>query len=128
MGLGFTANNEVEDNLIKNDFKSKAFFTNTNRRPSLMKSASLEGSLHVVVENNMEEVERYEEDYQSKMQPTKISVSVHNPVEPADLRTNNFEIPTVFACGLEKETQNEKQNKQTLNTNRKKTKNKKKKQ
>ena len=97
MGLGFTANNEVEDNLIKNDSKSKAFFTNTNRRPSLMKSASLEGSLHVVVENNMEEVERYEEDYQSKMQPTKISVSLHNPVEPADLRTNNFEIPLGYS-------------------------------
>ena len=58
-----------------------------------MKSASLKDSLHVVVENNMEEVERYEEDYQSRKQPTKIQVSLHNPVEPADIRTSSFEIP-----------------------------------
>ena len=62
MGIGFTSNNAVEDNLIKNVFRSKVFFTNTLRKPSLMKSASLKDSLHVVVENNMEEVERYEED------------------------------------------------------------------
>ena len=93
MGIGFTANNEIEENLMKNDYKSKAFFTNTNQRPSLMKSASLKDSLHVVVESNMEEVERYEENYEPKKQPTKISVSLHNPVEPADIRTNSFEIP-----------------------------------
>ena len=94
MGIGFTSNNAVEDNLIKKKFRSKVFFTNTFRKPSLMKSASLKDSLHVVVENNMEEVERYENgNYQSKMQPTEISVSLHNPVEPADIRTNSFEIP-----------------------------------
>ena len=97
MGIGFTANNEVEDNLMKNDFKSKAFFTNTKRRPSLMKSASLKDSLHVVVENNMEEVEKYEENFESKKQPTKISVSLHNPVEPADIKTNSFDIPLGYS-------------------------------
>ena len=97
MGIGFTANNELEDNLLKNSFKSKVFFANTNRRPSLMKSASLKDSLHVVVENNMEEVDRYEENYEQTKQPTKISVSLHNPVEPADLRTNSFEIPLGYS-------------------------------
>ena len=92
-GIGFTANNEVEDNLMKNDFKSKALFSNTNRRPPSMKSASLKDSLHVVVENNMEEVERYEGNFESKKQPTEISVSLHNPVEPADIRTSSIDIP-----------------------------------
>ena len=93
LGIGFTANNEVEDKLMKKDFKSKTFFSNTNRKPSFMKSASLKDSFHVVVDNNVEEVERYEEDYQSRKQPTKIQVSLHNPVEPADIRTSSFEIP-----------------------------------
>ena len=95
MGIGFTANNEVEDRLMKNDFKSKALFSNTNRRPSSMKSASLKDSLHVVIENNMEEVERYEgnPEPEPKQQPTKISVSLHNPVEPADMRSSSIEIP-----------------------------------
>ena len=97
MGIGFTANNEVEDKLMKKDYKSKTFFTNTNRRPSFMKSASLKDSFHVVVDNNVEEVERYEEDYDQTMQPTKISVSLHNPVEPADLRTSSFEIPLGYS-------------------------------
>ena len=74
-GIGFTSNNDVEDKLIKHDYKSKAFFTNTTRTPTLMKSASLKDSLHVVIENNMEEVERYEnENHQPKQEPTKISV------------------------------------------------------
>ena len=97
MGIGFTANNEVENNLMKNDFTSKEFFTNTNRRPSLMKSASLKDSLHVVVENNMEEVERYEGSNEPKQQPTEISVSLHNPVEPADIRTSSFDIPLGYS-------------------------------
>ena len=97
MGVGFTSNNEVEDILMKNDIKSKAFFSNTNRRPSMMKSASLKDSLHVVVENNVEEVERYEENYELKKEPTKISLSLHNPIEPADIRTNSFEIPLGYS-------------------------------
>ena len=58
-----------------------------------MKIASLKDSLHVVVENNAEAVERYEKSNQPRQQPTKISVSLHNPVEPADMRSSSIEIP-----------------------------------
>ena len=98
-GLGFTANNEIEDILMKKDFKSKALFPNTNRRPTLMKSASLKDSLHVVVENNFEEVEKYEEHHKLKQQPTQISVSLHNPAEPADMRSNSIEIVKLIPLG-----------------------------
>ena len=93
-GLGFTFNNDIQENLFKKIFGSKAFFTNTKRKPSMMSSASTEDALRVVLENNHEEVHRYEEDREnSKLQPTKVKVSLHNPVEPADIRTNSFEIP-----------------------------------
>ena len=35
--------------------------------------------------------------YEAKKQPTEISVSLHNPVEPADIRTNSFEIPLGYS-------------------------------
>ena len=58
-----------------------------------MKSANSKDSLHVVIDNNAEEVERYKHSGQQKKQPTKIAVSLHNPVEPADMRSGSFDIP-----------------------------------
>ena len=59
-GIGFTFNNEKEQALTKKDFYSSIFFPNKDRKPSLMKSASSKHSLTVVIENNAEEVKRYE--------------------------------------------------------------------
>ena len=99
-GLGFTFNNENVDKLIKEGFQSKVFFFNSKRRPSQMKSASSKYSLQVIVENNAEEVKRFQDTINDaqptgtfKYEPTAISVSLHNPMEPADLRSGSFKIP-----------------------------------
>ena len=93
-GIGFTFNNERDDRLIKKDFRSTVLFPNTNRKPSLMKSAASAHALTVVIENNAEEVNRYMKDTTiTKFEPSEITVSLHNPVEPADLRSRSFNIP-----------------------------------
>ena len=101
-GIGYTFNNERNNILMKEDFRGNIFFPNFDRIPSLMKSASLEHSLKVVIESNAEEVERYEKTIDAsvpnhkghlKFKPKSILVSLHNPVEPADIRSSSFEIP-----------------------------------
>ena len=93
-GIGFTFNNEIENKLIKTDFHSTAFNPNTDRSPSLIKSAASKHALRVVIENNAEEVERYmKDDTNNRLEPTEISISLHNPKEPADLRERSFNIP-----------------------------------
>ena len=83
-GLGFTFNNEEESRLIKEDFRSK-LSVNVNRKPYLMKSKH---SLTVVIENNAEEVEKYENSPFKRFvkKPSELFVSLHNPKEPADLK------------------------------------------
>ena len=85
MGIGYSFNNEKEDTLIKSNFKSSAFYPNKYRIPSLMRSKHV---LRVVIENNEEEVIRYECDneYNVLFEPTEIALSLHNPKEPADIR------------------------------------------
>ena len=97
-GIGFTFNNEKEGQLIKEEYRSRAFFPNTNRNPSMMQSASLDDSLLTIIENNAGEVQRYENTIDSgrgdgSIKPKKISVSLHNPREPADIRSKSFTIP-----------------------------------
>ena len=98
-GIGFTFNNEIEEKLIKKEFYSTALFPNTKRNPSLMKSTSSEHSLMAIIENNAEEVQRYENTVDSSGQgdesikPKRFSVSLHNPREPADIRSKSFTIP-----------------------------------
>ena len=90
-GLGFTFNNELEEKLIKKDYRSKVLFHNNHRIPALMKSASSEHSLRVVIENNAEEVLRYEKDKTNfKLKPRTITITLHNPKEVADVRSGSF--------------------------------------
>ena len=97
-GIGFTFNNEKEGHLIKEEYQSRAFFPNTKRNPSMMQSAGLHDSLLTIIENNAGEVQRYENTVDSgqgdgSIKPKKISVSLHNPREPADIRSKSFTIP-----------------------------------
>ena len=84
-GLGFTFNNEEESILIKEDYRKTALSENVNRKPYLMKSKE---SLTVVIENNAEEVERYEKSPYKRLvkKPSELFVSLHNPKEPADVK------------------------------------------
>ena len=59
--------------------------TVTNKAPSLMKSTSSKHSLTVIVDNNAEEVQRYMADA-TKHNPREVSISLHNPREPADTK------------------------------------------
>ena len=90
-GMGYTFNNEREENLIKNVYRNKEFLHNTKRNPSLMKYTSTDHSLIAIINSNFEEVQIHEnlagdtkkDDIGPK--PKEIYVSVHNPKEPADI-------------------------------------------
>ena len=92
-GLGYSFNNEIERNLIKEKFRDVAFYPNKKRNPTLMTSANSQHALRVVLDSNDEEVKRYEKNYEIKKNPKKVSVAIHNPMEPADLRSSSFKIP-----------------------------------
>ena len=102
-GMGFTFNHEKEEILMKEEYQShhrKTFFSNNNLSPAKMKSASYKHSLIVLIENNAEEIEQYEgtkAPHNTKglpeYKPRKISVTLHNPKEPADMRSKHFKIP-----------------------------------
>ena len=73
---------------------------NSNSVPQMMKSASSEDALKVLIENNAEEYEKYEQtkgkgtpDGDFTLKPKTVTVALHNPNEPANLRSNSFEIP-----------------------------------
>ena len=61
-----------------------------------MNSASSKHSLTVVIDTNAEERERYEQyalhDLNYKPKKT-VSVTLHNPKEPSDVRSSNFKVP-----------------------------------
>ena len=89
-GLGYTFNNEKENTLIKEDYRSVEFSHNKIRQPSLMKSTSSKYSLRVVIENNAEEIQSYENNLSDETfkhtRPREVSVSLHNPQEPGDTK------------------------------------------
>ena len=65
-----------------------------------MESASSDNALTILIDYNEAAVKRYEntinEDNQlgtQKQLPKKVSVTIHDPIEPANLRSNSFEIP-----------------------------------
>ena len=98
-GIGFTFNSEREETLIKKSFRSKVLFPNTKREPALMKSASIDDSLRVVIENNADEIQRYENSKDKNIpghpgtlnyKPKTISINIHNPKEIADIRSKSF--------------------------------------
>ena len=95
VGMGYTFNNEVEEKLVKEDFRNAELSPNTAREPSYMKSTGSDSFLTVVIENNAEEVERYKnrkilsgklEKKEAAHKPNEITVSLHNPKEPADTK------------------------------------------
>ena len=86
-GIGYTFNNEKEEKLIKYPFRGKEFSPNIKRNPSLMKSASPDHSLKVVIENDKENSKDLSESTNidgTIRKPQKVLVSIHNPKEPAD--------------------------------------------
>ena len=95
-GIGYTFNNEIEENIISREYRNPHFSPNINRHPSLMKYTNIHHTLTVIIDNNAEEVDKYENIVGSESagemihKLKDISVSLHNPKEPAD---NNF-IPT----------------------------------
>ena len=97
--MGFTFNNEKEQMLIKQGFRSTVFFHNKENDPSLMKSATAKDSLRVVIESNAEEIQRYEESKKGHptgdmiLEPTEVTVAIHSPKEPANIRARGFKIP-----------------------------------
>ena len=103
-GIGFTFNNEVRRNLFKKslfpNLSMDVFMVNGHSKVSKMKSASTDNALKVWIENNFEEIDRYEESksHSSKfgrkeLKPVHNHVSLHNPIEPANVRSKGFEIP-----------------------------------
>ena len=105
-GLGFTANIELRSKLFKRGTKgfgnqNDIFFTNNKISPANMKSASPKHALRLMIEYNREKVDYYENTRGSpenpegvlSLKPTTVKVSLHNPKEPANLRSNVFSIP-----------------------------------
>ena len=83
-GMGFTFNNEVEESLIKKDFRTTEFSHNVKRQPSLMRSTKLKHSLHVIIERNIEEALDEIKNFGVEPKVKDILLSLHNPREPAD--------------------------------------------
>ena len=45
----------------------------------------------------MDEVKNFEKDNNFDKKPTNIEVTLHNPIEPANLRSNSFKIPLGYS-------------------------------
>ena len=82
---------------MKRGFNRNEFYPNKKQQPALMTS---EHSLKVIIENNAEEVERYENTKapskpqgELKFEPTKVAVSLHSPKAPADIGSRSFKVP-----------------------------------
>ena len=96
MGIGYTANSEVASKLFKSKhFGGPEYFTFPNNQidPIKMISAGSNHALRVLIENNREEVDVYENtkepfnpNGQLKLKPREKQVSMHNPLEPANIR------------------------------------------
>ena len=104
MGVGFSFNNELRQNMYKNSSDLHLFLStlivNDDKKVSMMESASSQKSLKVLIENNLEESEFYEDTKNADMpkgilnlKPRKIKVTLHEPKEPANIRSNSFNIP-----------------------------------
>ena len=89
----------MEEILIKEKFRNSEFSPNIDTVPSLMKSTNRKYSLKAIVDINAEEVAYYDKESTSdslKRKRREISISVHNPKEPADthlIPLNSIQIP-----------------------------------
>ena len=107
MGIGYTANNQIARELYKSKhfgMRSNFMFPNDQIDPKNMATAGSDYALRVFVENNREEVERYEntksgQDPNGEMgrMPIERKVTLHNPIEPANLRSNSFSVPLGYS-------------------------------
>ena len=109
-GLGFTFNNKKADNLYQHGDNIKlqleTFFFNKDDDPKMMNSASPDEGLKVLIENNMEEINNYEKTKVTtqekvtvnvagmiKQKPVSVLVVLHDPSQPANMRTKSITIP-----------------------------------
>ena len=103
-GLGFTFNNKKADNLYKHGDNIKlqleSLFFNKDNDPKMMHSASPDEGLKVLIENNMEEINNYEKTKvpsnvagDMKKKPVSVLVVLHDPSQPANMRTKSITIP-----------------------------------
>ena len=103
-GIGFTYNSKKVEDLIKKssgqDEAIKILSMDKKQDVVKMESASSDNALTILIDYNEAAVKRYEntinEDNQLGTQnqlPKKVSVTIHDPIEPANLRSNSFEIP-----------------------------------
>ena len=103
-GIGFTFNIAKATELLKKssvlDEIVNIFSLNEKEDIKLMKSASADHALKVFIDYNEEAILNYENSKTDgnpmgtlTMRPTKVSVVLHNPNEPANIRSNSFEIP-----------------------------------
>ena len=104
-GIGYTANSEVASKLFKSkNVGGPEYFTFPNNQidPIKMISAGSNHALRVLIENNREEVDFFENtkeplnpNGQLKLKPKEIQVSMHNPLEPANIRDAFKKTPKV---------------------------------
>ena len=114
-GIGFTFNNEMSKYLYKNSLNLGTLLDiyeiNGKKKVSKMFSAGSDHGLEVLIENNIEEVKRYENTKSTgcpkisgtpciknevgitKLKPNNIEMTLHNPKEPANIRIKSFKIP-----------------------------------
>ena len=92
-GLGYTFNNEKEISLYKNPPIQHKIFDLNKAEPLLIKSASKNHALTVLIESNEEENKNYENTKtindkvgDTTIKPKSISISLHDPKEPANMR------------------------------------------
>ena len=90
-GMGFTFNNEKEGKLLQEDFWNHPFFPNQEKDPSLMKSATIEDSLRVVVENNAEEIEKVLTKYFKIQNATSAMLRILIPVNRPSIPPETYE-------------------------------------
>ena len=92
-GIGYTFNNLKNNVLFRDSKTGDLFFTNKDKNPVKMKSASSNEGLYVILEANNEEIERFEKT--KKRKPTEVKVTLHNPSEPANslIGSKTFNIP-----------------------------------
>ena len=107
MGMGYAANSEMANVLFKSkDYGSPGnfFFINDRIKPKKMKYAGYDYALRVLIENNREEVDLFENTKSENtpkgvlnLKPKERKVSLHNPLEPANMRSNSFSIPLGYS-------------------------------
>ena len=100
-GIGFTFNNEIGKKKYKmsknNKVLKKVMSVNEENRVANMRKAGSKYALAVLLENNREEVLNFENDGSMKLKPVNVEVTLHNPKEPANIRSNSFKLPLGYS-------------------------------